>query len=237
MIAIDETGDKVLLGRNVRLSFFILIFILDMTTTFTFIREGILASSILLWQVSLNRGKPLRMLWLEKCGKRPGSQSGTLDTTLDSHGYLVSSWQQNLSLTMTELALSSQSHGRLLCQSRFITGDTRRSRQRARWLVLLLVMQRKRNSKVSDARWFSRSEIFDVLKHEMAERTEGRNNQPTPHLNPAYEDNATKNEPPFRLPAITAIAGVLIRDWLEGKIGFMPASEPKSELILQRNNL
>ncbi|KAG6886327.1 hypothetical protein C0993_006737 [Termitomyces sp. T159_Od127] len=84
----------------------------------------------------------------------------------------------------------------------------------------------KRNSEVSDARWFSRAEIFDVLRQEkMTERTEGRNNQPTPHLNPTYEDKATRNEPPFRLPPVTAIAGVLIRDWLEGKIGFMPAKE------------
>ncbi|KAG5731752.1 putative NADH pyrophosphatase [Termitomyces sp. T112] len=88
-----------------------------------------------------------------------------------------------------------------------------------------------------DARWFSRSEILDVLRHpvggkfgsneyrKMAESTEERDTQHTPHLNPTYEDKATKdNEPPFRLPPVTAIAGVLIRDWLEGKIGFTPTN-------------
>lgn len=40
-------------------------------------------------------------------------------------------------------------------------------------------------------------------------------------------------EPPFRLPPTTAIAGVLIRDWVDGKIGF-----PKeSETVAQRGNL
>ena len=32
---------------------------------------------------------------------------------------------------------------------------------------------------------------------------------------PSYDD-----EPPFKLPPATAIAGVLIRDWVDGKIGF-----------------
>ncbi|KAG5341515.1 hypothetical protein C0989_009876 [Termitomyces sp. Mn162] len=101
-----------------------------------------------------------------------------------------------------------------------------------------------------DARWFSRSEILDVLRHpvggkfgsneyrKMAESTEERDTQHTPHLNPTYEDKATKdNEPPFRLPPVTAIAGVLIRDWLEGKIGFTPTSKPTSQLLSQKNNL
>ncbi|KAG6813752.1 hypothetical protein H0H92_007704 [Tricholoma furcatifolium] len=109
------------------------------------------------------------------------------------------------------------------------------------------------DNELVDARWFSRSEILDVLGHpiggnfgrndykKMAESTEGRNNQQqTPHLNPTYEDKPAvsikRNEPPFRLPPETAIAGMLIRDWVEGKIGFSP-SEHKSQLRLPRNNL
>ena len=31
---------------------------------------------------------------------------------------------------------------------------------------------------------------------------------------------AKQDAPPFRVPPVTAIAGVLIRDWAEGRIGF-----------------
>ncbi|KAG6861706.1 hypothetical protein C0995_013275 [Termitomyces sp. Mi166 len=106
------------------------------------------------------------------------------------------------------------------------------------------------DNELVDARWFSRSEILDVLRHPIggkfgsnenkktAENTGGHSDQQTPHLNPTYEDNTVKSdEPPFRLPPVTAIAGVLIRDWLEGKVGFTPASKPKSQLLFKRNNL
>ncbi|KAG6864783.1 hypothetical protein C0991_007157 [Blastosporella zonata] len=106
------------------------------------------------------------------------------------------------------------------------------------------------DNELVDARWFTRSELLEVLGHpiggkfgsneykKMAESTEGRNNQQTPHLNPTYEDKpAARDDPPFRLPPVTAIAGVLIRDWVEGKIGFAPASEPKSQLTWLRSNL
>ncbi|GLB37353.1 putative NADH pyrophosphatase-like rudimentary NUDIX domain containing protein [Lyophyllum shimeji] len=94
------------------------------------------------------------------------------------------------------------------------------------------------DTELVDARWFTRDEIRAVLGHpigakfgsaeyqKMAESTEGRNTQQgvTPHLNPVYEDkrpaDAKPDDPPFRLPPVTAIAGVLIRDWVEGKIGF-----------------
>ncbi|KAG6857743.1 hypothetical protein H0H87_004159 [Tephrocybe sp. NHM501043] len=103
------------------------------------------------------------------------------------------------------------------------------------------------DNELVDARWFSRSEILDVLGHpiggkfgsneyrKMAESTEGRNsnNQQTPHLNPTYEDKPAagvkRDDPPFRLPPATAIAGMLIRDWVEEKIGFPSASISISE--------
>lgn len=46
------------------------------------------------------------------------------------------------------------------------------------------------------------------------------------------EDVVVTEEPPFRLPPLTAIAGVLIRDWVDGKIGF-----PHEETVIQRGNL
>jgi len=44
------------------------------------------------------------------------------------------------------------------------------------------------------------------------------------------EPGQAKDEPPFRLPPVTAIAGVLIRDWAEEQIGF-----PREEV--QKGNL
>jgi NAD+ diphosphatase len=43
-----------------------------------------------------------------------------------------------------------------------------------------------------------------------------------------------KDEPPFRLPSTTAIAGVLIRDWVDGKIGF---PQEVDNVTTQRGNL
>jgi NAD+ diphosphatase len=46
------------------------------------------------------------------------------------------------------------------------------------------------------------------------------------------QDKAVADEePPFRLPPDSAIAGVLIRDWADGKIGFFDQKAPP------RNNL
>jgi NAD+ diphosphatase len=80
---------------------------------------------------------------------------------------------------------------------------------------------------IIDARWYTRAEIQAVLDHptgtrfgdveykKMAESTEGRNNQQG-----TIPDEINIDGPPFKLPPVTAIAGVLIRDWAEGRIGF-----------------
>lgn len=52
----------------------------------------------------------------------------------------------------------------------------------------------------------------------MSDSTEGSNNQ----QNTTIMEEIKNDDPPFKLPPITAIAGVLIRDWAEGKIGFPP---------------
>lgn len=87
------------------------------------------------------------------------------------------------------------------------------------------------DNELVDARWYTRQEVLHVLNHpegtrfirtdvkKMAEITEGRqdDSQPSP---PASEATRREGDPPFRLPPTTAIAGVLIRDWADGKIGF-----------------
>ena len=59
----------------------------------------------------------------------------------------------------------------------------------------------------SDARWFTREEIITVLNH-----PQGTN------LGPMYtSQQLSEHDPPFRVPPKTAIAGVLISDWANGK--------------------
>jgi len=58
----------------------------------------------------------------------------------------------------------------------------------------------------SDARWFTREEILAVLDH-----PEGTN------LSPTADSQSDTNDPPFRVPPKTAIAGVLISNWAYDK--------------------
>ena len=115
---------------------------------------------------------------------------------------------------------------------------------------------------VPDARWFTREEVKAVLDHKtgthfnreenrkMTDYTEGRLNttqEQNVKLEPPAEitnmkakeiENITNDDPPFRLPPITAIAGVLIRDWVDGKIGFRnEADAPSSKETIQRGHL
>jgi len=115
------------------------------------------------------------------------------------------------------------------------------------------------DNELADAKWFTRDEVRSVLKHragtrfeksdykKMNELTEGRNNleqnaevdSTMQDLTPAeskttLEQPRYSDEPPFKLPAISAIAGVLIRDWVDGKIGFPQES---AKVMMQRGNL
>jgi NAD+ diphosphatase len=65
----------------------------------------------------------------------------------------------------------------------------------------------------------------------MAEHTEGRNNQDA-----TTTEDLMIEGPPFKLPPVTAIAGVLIKDWAEGNIGF-PSHNGGPTQPLQRGNL
>lgn len=89
------------------------------------------------------------------------------------------------------------------------------------------------DNELVDARWYTRQEVLYVLNHpagtrftrtdvkKMTEITEGKqdDSQPSPASVPP-EAARTEGDPPFRLPPATTIAGVLIRDWADGKIGF-----------------
>lgn len=108
-----------------------------------------------------------------------------------------------------------------------------------------------------DARWFTREEILAVLRHhsgtnfsrrdykKMAEIQDGPDN--IAHSDPSIkakeaamakpQEQAVEidkdNEPPFRMPALTAIAGVLIQHWAEGKI----LLEDNANLSIVKGNL
>lgn len=93
-----------------------------------------------------------------------------------------------------------------------------------------------------DARWFTRQEILDVVGHkEGTFLTTGKQ----PKIAAAWtEEEATlqketadkaKPAPEFKLPPATAIAGVLLRDWVYGRVKFGPP--PPAEQGNARNNL
>lgn len=67
-----------------------------------------------------------------------------------------------------------------------------------------------------DARWFTREEIIAVLEH-----PEGTN------FSPNSISKSGKDDPPFRVPPKTAIAGVLISDWAHGKSLDAHCASPK----------
>jgi len=113
------------------------------------------------------------------------------------------------------------------------------------------------DNELVDARWFTRDEVRSVLEHragtkldksdyaKLNEVTQGTLEQNAEKdlamqtLTPA-ESKTVPKEPshseqlPFRLPPATAIAGVLIRDWVSGKIGF-PQDVDKGGAIYKHN--
>ena len=82
-----------------------------------------------------------------------------------------------------------------------------------------------------DARWYTRPEILSVLSHPDGTRISRRDykkfdddeKEGKSGLSKREETNNNSdlrsNAPPFKVPPLTAIAGVLIRDWAFGKIG------------------
>ena len=82
MIAIDETGDKVLLGRGVRQPQRRLV----IKSLIFYCRKNFLEIFTRLWLALLNQARLLKMLYPEKCGKKLEFAFGMLSTTLASHG-------------------------------------------------------------------------------------------------------------------------------------------------------
>jgi len=98
------------------------------------------------------------------------------------------------------------------------------------------------DNELVDARWYTRDEVRDVLNHphggigrtdykKLAAYDEGKVDSTQLEETPK---SVPSEEPPFRLPPETAIAGLLIRDWVDGKIGF---KEGHSKATSQKNNL
>ncbi|EKM81168.1 hypothetical protein AGABI1DRAFT_112859 [Agaricus bisporus var. burnettii JB137-S8] len=82
------------------------------------------------------------------------------------------------------------------------------------------------DNELVDARWFTREEVLAVLNHtsfrsnkELSESF-GDDKGDDPKKVLAEQAAVTADEPPFKMPPATAIAGVLIRDWAEGRIKF-----------------
>ncbi|KIK61255.1 hypothetical protein GYMLUDRAFT_43316 [Collybiopsis luxurians FD-317 M1] len=69
------------------------------------------------------------------------------------------------------------------------------------------------DNELADARWFTREQVLSVLNHVSGSSM---------NLNKA--DEKKEGDPPFTVPPTTALAGVMIRDWAEGRAKFAPVS-------------
>ncbi|KAJ6631516.1 NUDIX hydrolase domain-like protein [Mycena sp. CBHHK59/15] len=92
------------------------------------------------------------------------------------------------------------------------------------------------DNELMDARWYTRSEVREVLNHPLGTRiglgdykkfADAENGTTSKEV----KQVEAAGEPPFRVPPTSAIAGVLIREWVAGKIGFGPAQP------MQKGNL
>ncbi|KAJ7125197.1 NUDIX hydrolase domain-like protein [Mycena epipterygia] len=92
------------------------------------------------------------------------------------------------------------------------------------------------DNELMDARWYSRAEVLEVLNHKLGTNivaadhkkfAEAANGTTSKEINQA---DPVVDEPPFRVPPTSAIAGVLIREWAYGKIQFPAAPVHKGNL-------
>ncbi|KIK55653.1 hypothetical protein GYMLUDRAFT_76404 [Collybiopsis luxurians FD-317 M1] len=85
------------------------------------------------------------------------------------------------------------------------------------------------DNELADARWFTREELLTVLNHATGSRIDLTK----------LDQAQTKKEgdPPFRVPPTTAVAGVLIRDWAEGKVNFPPFDLNSQSQSTMKGNL
>jgi len=78
------------------------------------------------------------------------------------------------------------------------------------------------DNELADAQWYSRSEILSVLEPRL-DASDGKSDTPNLDHFQASTENAEKTAEPvkdvsFTLPPITTLAGVLIRNWVHGKV-------------------
>ncbi|KAF8150434.1 NUDIX hydrolase domain-like protein [Mycena galopus ATCC 62051] len=99
------------------------------------------------------------------------------------------------------------------------------------------------DNELLDARWYTRAEIIEVLEHALGtkivaadQKRFSENADKAGHEKTSEDvrsaEPAVVDEPPFRVPPTSAIAGVLIREWAYGKIRFPPAAS-----AVQKGNL
>jgi NAD+ diphosphatase len=110
------------------------------------------------------------------------------------------------------------------------------------------------DNELEEARWFTREEVIAVLEHREGTNFSrilgppGGGAGALAHSDPSLKEadpkaaaakaaaeGADDDEPPFRIPPITAIAGVLIQEWAYGRVKHLPSSEP--EKVVRRGNL
>ncbi|KAK7036448.1 NADH pyrophosphatase [Paramarasmius palmivorus] len=77
---------------------------------------------------------------------------------------------------------------------------------------------------ILDARWFTRNEVLSILGHETGTKMDSKTFSEKMEEEGQASKEATSakspKEPDFRVPPDSAMAGVLIRDWAEGRIKF-----------------
>ncbi|CAK5281693.1 unnamed protein product [Mycena citricolor] len=79
------------------------------------------------------------------------------------------------------------------------------------------------DNELVDARWYTREEVVSILEHPKGSYLSNTDNKKFQDIadGTTTKDNekpSVVDEPPFRVPPVTAIAGVLIRDWAYKKI-------------------
>lgn len=97
----------------------------------------------------------------------------------------------------------------------------------------------------SDARWYTREEILDVLSHAEGTTLTARDHRqieaaqqllsqdkPAAAQNDEEVAKLVSSGPKFRVPPLTAIAGILISEWAHGRAGPVP-----SEVVSKKGNL
>ncbi|KAJ7655389.1 NUDIX hydrolase domain-like protein [Mycena rosella] len=93
------------------------------------------------------------------------------------------------------------------------------------------------DNELMDARWYTRAEVLEVLNHTLGTKILASDQKKFAEVeNGKTSADAEKpaepvvvDEPPFRVPPTTAIAGVLIREWAHGKLQ-LPARTVKGNL-------